>query len=45
MYHLNIKEYQSDKINELSRNSKIRNIRNLYSGIKESKRGSQPRNK
>jgi hypothetical protein len=32
------------KINDLATNSKNKNIRNLYSGIIEFKRGYQPRN-
>jgi hypothetical protein len=37
-------EYLKDKINELARNGKNKNIRDLYSGINEYKRGYQPRN-
>jgi hypothetical protein len=37
-------EYVKDKINELTRNSKNKNIRDLYRGIKEFKRGYQLRN-
>jgi hypothetical protein len=33
-----------DKIIELATNSKNKNTRDLYRGIKEFKRGSQPRN-
>jgi hypothetical protein len=33
-----------DKINELAMNSKNKNIRDLYRGINEFKRGYQPRN-
>jgi hypothetical protein len=36
-------EYLKGKINELATNSKIKNIRDLYSGINEFKRGYQPR--
>jgi hypothetical protein len=38
------KEYLKDKINELPTNSKNKNIRDLYRGINEFKRGYQPRN-
>jgi hypothetical protein len=38
------REYMKDKINELAMNSKNRNIRDLYRGINEFKRGYQPRN-
>jgi hypothetical protein len=38
------KEYLKDKINELATNSKIKNIRDLYRGINEFKRGYQQRN-
>jgi hypothetical protein len=38
------REYLKDKINELATNSKKKNIRNLYRGINEFKRGYQPRN-
>jgi hypothetical protein len=34
----------NDKINELATNSKNKNIRDLYRGINEFKRGYQPRN-
>jgi hypothetical protein len=37
-------EYLEDKINELLVNSKNKNIRDLYRGINEFKRGYQPRN-
>jgi hypothetical protein len=37
-------EYLKDKINELATNSKNLNIRDLYRGINEFKRGYQPRN-
>jgi hypothetical protein len=33
-----------DKINEFATNSKNKNIRDLYRGINEFKRGYQPRN-
>jgi hypothetical protein len=39
-----MKEYLKDKINELAANSKNKNIRDLYRGINEFKRGYQPRN-
>jgi hypothetical protein len=39
------REYLKDKINELQTNSKNKNIRDLYGGISEFKRGYQPRNK
>jgi hypothetical protein len=38
------REYLKDKINELEMNSKNNNIRDLYKGINEFKRGYQPRN-
>jgi hypothetical protein len=38
------REYLKDEINELARNSKKKNIRDLYRGINEFKRGYQPRN-
>jgi hypothetical protein len=38
------REYLNDKINELATNSKNKNIRDLYRGINEFKRGYQPRN-
>jgi hypothetical protein len=38
------REYLKDKINELASNSKKNNIRDLYRGINEFKRGYQPRN-
>jgi hypothetical protein len=38
------REYVKDKINELARNSKNKDIRDLYRGINEFKRGYQPRN-
>jgi hypothetical protein len=38
------KEYLKDEINELVMNSKNKNIRDLYRGINEFKRGYQPRN-
>jgi hypothetical protein len=37
-------EYLKDKIKELATNSKNRNIRDLYRGINEFKRGYQLRN-
>jgi hypothetical protein len=37
------REYLKDKIDELATNSRNNNIRDLYSGISESKRGYQPR--
>jgi hypothetical protein len=37
------REYLKDKINELESNSKNKNIRDLYRGINEFKKGSQPR--
>jgi hypothetical protein len=36
-------EYLKDKINELESKSKIKNIRDLYRGINEFKKGYQPR--
>jgi hypothetical protein len=39
------REYLEDKINELATNSKNKNIRDLYKGISEFKRGYQPINK
>jgi hypothetical protein len=38
------REYLKKKINELARNSKNKNFRDLYRGINEFKRGYQPRN-
>jgi hypothetical protein len=38
------REYLKDKINELTTNSKNKNIRDLYRGMNEFKRGYQPRN-
>jgi hypothetical protein len=38
------REYLKDEINELSINTKNKNIRDLYRGINEFKRGNQPRN-
>jgi hypothetical protein len=38
------KEYVKDKTNNLATNSKNKNIRDLYRGINEFKRGNQPRN-
>jgi hypothetical protein len=37
------REYLKDKINELATNSKNKNLRDLYKGIKEFKRGYQHR--
>jgi hypothetical protein len=37
------KEYLKDKINELESNSNNKNIRDLYRGIIEFKKGYQPR--
>jgi hypothetical protein len=37
------REYFKDKINELESNSKNKNIRDLYRGINEFKKGYQPR--
>jgi hypothetical protein len=37
------REYLKDKINELESNSKNENIRDLYRGINEFKKGYQPR--
>jgi hypothetical protein len=36
------REYFKDKINELESNNKNKNIRNLYRGINEFKKGCQP---
>jgi hypothetical protein len=38
------REYLKDKINELATNSNNKNIRGLYRGINEFKRGYQQRN-
>jgi chemotaxis methyl-accepting protein methylase len=38
------REYMKDKINELATNNKNKNIRDLYGGMNEFKRGNQPRN-
>jgi hypothetical protein len=38
------REYLKDKINELATNSKNKNMRDLYRGVNELKRGYQPRN-
>jgi hypothetical protein len=38
------KEYLKDKINELATNSKNKNIRDLYRGMNEFRRGYQPGN-
>jgi uncharacterized protein YaaR (DUF327 family) len=44
-YFMNkMREYLKDKINEPATTSKSKNIRNLYRGINEFKRGHQPRN-
>jgi hypothetical protein len=37
------REYLKDKINELESNSKNKNMRDLYRGINEFKKGYQPR--
>ena len=37
------KEYQKAKIDELKTNSKTKNIRDLYRGISDFKKGYQPR--
>jgi chemotaxis methyl-accepting protein methylase len=37
------REYLKDKINELAARSKNKNIRDLYRGINEFKKGYQPR--
>jgi hypothetical protein len=37
------REYLKEKINELERNSKNKNIRDIYGGINEFKKGYQPR--
>jgi hypothetical protein len=37
------REYMKDKINELESNSKNKNIKDLYRGITEFKKGYQPR--
>jgi hypothetical protein len=39
------REYLKDKINELESNSKNKNIRDLYRGITEFKKGYQPKTK
>jgi hypothetical protein len=39
-----MREHLKDKINELTTNSKNKNIRDLYRGRTEFKRGYQPRN-
>jgi hypothetical protein len=39
----NKREHLKDKINELESNSKNKNIRDLYRGINEFKKGYQPR--
>jgi len=38
-----MKEYLKAKIEELETNSKIRNIRDLYRGVRDFKKGYQPR--
>jgi hypothetical protein len=38
------REYLKDRIKDLATNSKNKNVRDLYSGINESKRDCQPRN-
>jgi hypothetical protein len=38
------REYLKDKINELATNSKSKDIRDLYRGLNEFRRGNQPRN-
>jgi hypothetical protein len=38
------REYLKDKIKDLARNNKNKNIRDLYRGINKFKRGYQPRN-
>jgi hypothetical protein len=38
------RKYLKNKINELETNSKNNNIRDLYRGINEFKKGYQPRN-
>jgi tRNA nucleotidyltransferase/poly(A) polymerase len=40
-----MREYLKGKINELATNSKNKNIRDLYRGMNEFKRGYQHRNK
>jgi hypothetical protein len=42
-FRINKTEYLKDKTNELTTNSKNKNIRDLYRGINEFKRGYQPR--
>jgi hypothetical protein len=37
------REYSKDRINELESNSKNKNVRDLYRGINEFKKGYQPR--
>jgi glucose-6-phosphate isomerase len=39
----NKREYLKDRINQLAMNSKNKNIRDLYRGINDFKRGYQPR--
>jgi hypothetical protein len=38
------RKYLKDKINELATNSKNKNIRDMYRGISDIKKGYQPRN-
>jgi hypothetical protein len=38
-----MKEYLEVKINELETNSKIKNIRDVYGGINDFKKGYQPK--
>jgi hypothetical protein len=38
------REYLKDKINGFEKNGKTKNIRDLYRGINEFKRGYEPRN-
>ena len=42
-YFRNIKAYLKVKIEELDTNSKINNVRDLYRGINDFKKGYQPR--
>jgi hypothetical protein len=37
------REYLKDKINEVAKNSKNKNTRDLYRGVNEFKKGCQPR--
>jgi hypothetical protein len=43
-FRIKKREYLKDKFNELATNSRNKNIRDLYRGINEFKRGYQPRN-